>query len=508
MHNENRLRLLDYFGMAAFVFLMLIMSYFQSRHRMFWSDELMGYLVIREHSFARMIHNWQLGLDSSSLFHMVCGRWWMELFGPTELSLRLFSATGMAASFVVLWKCARRFFSTALVACCVPFVYFLNPIVAWQFSNARMYGGFLLGAALASLAFVDADPRKPLRLRAYLLTFFAHAFLIASHILGLMYSGIFLAGLIAQDLYLRQFRPKLYLCCIAGWSVLALTVKNIQGTMALGRPAYWTVRPGWKDLIKGTTVFSRPLLEIIVILGLVALLLSFSRKVGGPADSTTPRLSLYFLLASYAAMLIVSFVVSRITTSIFLDRYLMPVILGDALLVCELVQRVAENSPQKKWARASAISIALIGFCAIYIARFRHPYFLPTRNFTNELVTREPLPLPMVIADIGLFAQMEFYKNDKRLMLTPVDWSVAADPDAGPGGAAGSREMDNWKSVGYFSDHILPTQDILSRFPRFLLVNEHFHTLWFRRYIMNNPMYTVLPQPTFRGDDVWLVERK
>ncbi len=488
---------------------MMAMSYAHSANRMFWGDELMGWMVMREKTFLGMIHNWQLGLDSGSLFYIVFGRWWMELLSPSELSLRLFSATGMAVSFVIIWICARRFFSALIVACCVPIVYFLSESVAWQFSNGRMYGGFLIGAALASLAFVEADPQRQIRSRTLLLVFGAHAFLIASHILGLMYSGIFLAGMVAQDLYTRELRPKLYLCGVAGWSVLIVSLKNIQGTMALGKPAYWTVRPTWHDLVRALTMFSRPLrFLMLVLVVLTALSAIWKRNAENKTQGCGPRTPLYFLLGTYGAILLVSFSISRVTTSIFLDRYLMPVIFADALILCELVQRVREAYGTGKLLRYAVVTAGLLLFIVSYVHRFRHAYVLPKANFTGALIERDPDKIPMVIADIMLFSEMEFYQNDKLFMMTPVDWSVAADPDAGPGGAAGSREMDNWKAVGYYSNHILPTQEILRTYPNFFLVNEPHHTLWFRRYIVNNPQYRISKQQSFQGDDVWLVERQ
>lgn len=111
----------DVVWMTAVVILMAVFWYIRSRHRIFWGDELAAMVLMREKSYPVMLHNWRASLDSGSLFYETFGRWWVQLFSASEISLRAFSAAGVASSFIILWLTARRFYSIAVVGICLPF---------------------------------------------------------------------------------------------------------------------------------------------------------------------------------------------------------------------------------------------------------------------------------------------------------------------------------------------------------------------------------------------------
>jgi hypothetical protein len=101
----------DAIGILLLSVLLLSLSYFRSRHRMFWGDEIMGWLVLKQPDWKSLLHLWDAGIDSSGIWYYVFGRPWIALFGASEISLREYSAAGIAATAAILWIAARRFYS-------------------------------------------------------------------------------------------------------------------------------------------------------------------------------------------------------------------------------------------------------------------------------------------------------------------------------------------------------------------------------------------------------------
>ncbi len=505
---------LDWAGVAFYAAVLLLLAYLRSRNTMFWSDEVMGWLVLHEKTFPLLLHSWQAGLDSSGIFFYIFGRPWVKAFGDREIALRMFSAAGVAGSCVVLWLCARRFFRIGVVAAVLPVVYLWNPVMVWQLANARSYGLFLCAIALVAYAFALTDPDKPTTGRLLVLTFLAHLLLLGSHILGLLYSGVFLMGLVARDLWFRTFRWKLYLSVVASWSMLLLSWKNIQATSALGKPSFWTIKPHLHDLGLGFTDFDVSLRRICIVLAICVFASYMSLRGAGLRDPLVPRgkKTLYALIATFAACVLVMFAISRVTTSVYVDRYLLPVLLGAGLALCEMATLLLDWWKPGKYARiALVIAGAIFAAYAVREAKHMHTIY-PEKDYTARLAASIPSGVPAVITNGGVFVEMVHYRNQEVRLLTPVDWSIALDPMAGPGGVSGAHEMDNWKSIGYYSDQIQPTSQILAENKSFLLMSDDEHTLWFHRYVEANPHFVVSDlgewPAGFASLHVWLVRRK
>ncbi len=503
------LGLWDWVWMGAVLLLLGVYSYARARNRIFWGDELNAYVLMQQKSFWAMMHNWRLSLDSGSLFYTSVGYWWVRIFSPPEIALRAFSAVGMGASFVLLWITARRFYPVIVVGACVPLAYMLNEFVRWQFYNGRMYGGFMAATALVIFALVKAAPGQPLTRRVLLLTFFAHLFLMSSHVLGLLYSGVFVAGLVAQDLWARSFRPRLYLSAAASWLVLIVSYANIKNTAALSKYGYFTQTPRLSDLINGTTVYSKGMLHIVCLLFASALLARLlTQKAMPQAERAPARTPVYFVLLCCAAILILAFGVSRFATSIFYNRYLLPVCLGDALLMCELLYWTITPLPRSRALRYVGVELASVLFVALYVRKFSLPFEFPVPDYTGAWMEKAPAGMPMVITDPGVFAELNHYHGEQRTMVIPLDWSVSTGPNSDSATATGTLQLERWQSGGIFAGHILSTDAILTGFPAFLALNTPEHSLWFQRYIKDNPGYDVVKEGTFGGQDFWIVRRR
>jgi hypothetical protein len=269
----------------------------------------------------------------------------------------------------------------------------------------------------------------------------------------------------------------------------------------LGKPSFWTIKPTLNDLIKGFFVFApncEKLLEVMLLAFLVSLY-SRTKREGRPDVLLRQRASLYFLLGPFLILPLIMFAVSRVTTSIFVDRYLLPLAIGDALLLCELTSRLWGMLDVPRNVRNGVIGVLLLALPVLYVRDLRVVDPLPPRDYTKALLQKIPGADPLVITDYGVFIEMVYYRNQARRILTPTDWSVELDPAFGPGGVSGLHEMENWKMYGVYADQILPTGSILESQRNFVVVSDQMHLLWVSRYILSNPKYVTRELQPFMG---------
>lgn len=428
---HGRLGTLDWAGITASLLVLLVISYLRSRHLMFWGDEIMGWTMLREDDLGRFYKSWSEGADSSGLFYHFLGRAWLTVFGATELAARMFTAVGLWVSLALTWAAARRHYSSAIVSFCIPFAFVSNEAIIFQLSNARTYGLFMAAASAVAYMFLSARPGVALTPRLLLSTALAHAFLIGSHVLGVVYSGLFVAGLIVQDLWYRKLRWKLYASAFCGWIILFWVWRNLRANVDIGKPYFWTERPLLSDLPLGMAGYGTPTLVLCCILLATAYGAHLARKAMNVQEDLIPssRTPLYFLIGTLLSASIIFFMKSLVGNSVFVDRYLLPTLVGSALLLCDLTSRllVLTGKPRIAGGRVVLAVLLLAAFCL----RSR-PRDNADNNYTTALVRKIPVGIPAVTTDVNIFAELVHYQNQHAKLETEVDWPFTLDMSHGP----------------------------------------------------------------------------
>jgi hypothetical protein len=499
------LQLADAIGISLFCVLLLIVSYFRSRHCMFWSDEIMGWFVLRQPTWHDLLHLWNAGIDSSGIWFYVLGRPWVAIFGASEISLHEFSAAGLAASGAILWIVARRFYSILPVAATIVFVFSASLGLSWQLANGRTYGVFLLANSLVIyLLFHGENPRfgrpSPLFLVA---SFAAYSFLIGSHILGVLYAGFYLAVQLAFDLRGRRFRPVLYLSVALSFLTFLLNLTNLRATIMLGKPVFWTQRPTYLNLLSMGVVFDhRVAYPMIFLLVLVLLSLRYRAR----------RAPVYLLALGFTVLDILLFYYSRFATSIYVNRYTLPFSFISILILSELFTQLKEANtflPRVRQFFPAVFLLAAAG--GFFLHKWQRPW-LPFHNYTGPLMAMLPPGLPVIDTDPGSFVEIEFYQHNflKQPLLFPADRSVALDP-RNVVGASGFNEMDNFKSHGLYVDNIVPTSQVLDRYPNFVVITGLYPNMWLPDRILSDPRFSATNYGTYDDGDsvfhIWVVHR-
>ena len=318
----------DYVAMVAGFLLCFTISWTLGHGRIFWEDEMLGWMLLTDPSWHHMIQAWNQGADGGGFAFYASGRIWLHLFGPSEVAFRAYSATCFGLAFAVNWMTFRRFYERWVTGFALFNTWFCSPPIVLHLVEGRFYGLLMLFASAVLWLVIrlqDSVGRTPVRL--YVGFFAANAVLTTSHLLGVVYSVFLLVALVALDLLAGRRRPALYVCAAASWLLLLPERYSIEASAAVGRPWFWTVQPPLYRLLGPLTGYSGEIAAVIALL-LVPLGISVQRQRGAwhgeLLQAYRARRSLY--VGSFALVLTaVAFLLEGfVGPSLFINRYLMP----------------------------------------------------------------------------------------------------------------------------------------------------------------------------------------
>ena len=515
---EQASRKRDILTSVALLFGTLALSLGYSRGRIMWSDELFGWMLVTDPSFRHMLFAWNAGADGGGICFYLLARGWLDVFGRTVTAFRLFSAAGVGLSAAFSFGAARRFFPWSVAAGCVSLLWFTSDIVLWQVMQGRFYGLLLAGVAVAAyLAMLTAEAVTAKRL---LLTFLCHTLLAGTHPFGVIYSGVIVGAMVLSDGMAHRLRPRVYLAAISGWWILLPSIEALRNTAAVGRPRFWTVTPRLADLGAAFSCWSLP---AAVVLGgaaalCAALLLLRVIRLRDVRRSLHLNRPLLLLGGALVGVPLVAFLVSQRGTSIFVDRYLIAVVIGMSFLLCQLISWISTALGEYRSLRfAQRLVPVVLGVVLVLVAAVQFPshWSLPARDQNVELVRMLPAGVPIVVEAPDLFDQILAYHrepgHDFRFLL---DWENANAPGSLPGEVSGYHEMENWRKVGYFSGSIDDARPFLEGTPAFAVIHSP-QLLFFERRILRDPAFEI--QELAKGGrdpssaeplTVWMVRRR
>ncbi len=454
-----------------------------SLKRQMWGDEVFSWTELGDSSLGHLLHAVvRLGGAGMPLYYLL-GWPWAHLFGRSDLSLRLFSCAGICGAFLVMIAALRRRLGMRAAFLGVGFGLFASLLVVEQNCEARDYGLYLLLASLAvaQLLKVAETPRPAPRMLSLLAL--SQAGLVLGHVLGMIYGGLLLAALIAADAWQRQFRPKVYLCCMAGWLALVPWIPAIQSSIAVGRPHGWNPMPGIGDLLIGCSfwLFGGLYWQVVPHSAIVALLacwlaavlcVGFLVATGIRHMQRDPRRRPMVLIALALLAAPALFVaISHIVAPIFVPRYMLPSALGVALLAA-----VAFEGTRLMRERMTVLLSCGVLFLPIGAAMLARPANLDVTALVGIANGQ-----PVVCDSQKDFLVMTRYRPGSARY--PMDFQALAQGSGGPD----QRLMENYLRQGYFPGDLPDLRQVLAE-QRFLLL-DNTESDWFQRQIASNPLY-------------------
>ncbi|RXH58922.1 hypothetical protein [Granulicella sibirica] len=497
---------------------LVVLCLVRSRTRLMWSDELLGYGVLTAPSLRDTLAGWYQGADGGGIFFYLFGRIWMEVFHPSALSVRLYSTFSFIGSIGLIWWVARRFYAFAPVAIGVFFVYLTPDVVMWQEVNGRFYGFFMFAAALAVTMTLLTAEKDRLTTVELIGTAAAHALLIGSHILGLVYSASLIVALAVLDLSRRRIRWKLYASALGGWIMLPISAHAILASTSIAEKTFWTTKPRLIDLTYGATLFDQWMIHQLLFA--IALFnvgyLMRGRADGHPTGTGFTKSyhpAVFTVVGAIFLAEVVLFAKSRFGISVFADRYLLPIGLALVLLIAEGLSPFFRDSFFAKrssaWRSAAVAAILLVAFSSRSIRKIPYDFVYPRVGYPERLLNHLPPEKTIVVTFMPTFLLLRAYDPTHHYVYL-LDRTYDRSPRASMEDHSLQHLMENWKNAGLAKDDILSFEDILSADNNFTLLTDPSRDIWLKDRL-SEPSLSL--QPVTSYDEwfqvkVWTVQRR
>ncbi len=523
----------DYILMGVGFGFTLLVSAALGHGRIFWEDEMLGWMLLTDPSWHHMVTAWKMGADGGGFAFYLLGRLWLHLFGPSELAYRLFSATGFGLGFVLTYATLRRFYGRWIAAFAIFNTYFCSQPLVLHMVEGRFYGLLVFSLALAvwlTVKLQDYSGRPPAWF--YLAVLLAHALLVTSHILGVTYSFFVLAALVTLDRGAKRWRPRIYVTVAVTWLLLLPERAAIHASAQVGKPWFWTTQPTPVHLLGPLTGFSPEIVYVMFLLTVaIAVTLmrgseSWRARLGEGWDNRRP---IYVFTASFLGLALTYLLEGYVGPVLFVSRYLMPLVILTVFLNAEMLRWIDLRCFLPAHVRANAramMSLRWLGVVALVASvlhyDFEHvpPYLIMQKNYTDQLTAMLPKGVPVLIEDGLSFTEIIGRQHNSGVdYLFPLDWEEATRPFAPRLEVTQYNLMDNWRKVGYFSGSIVDLKTFLAKTPSFLVVDGQNY--WDRPAVppeIGNPLalrfaktpgYTVRRYGAIRRDSLvqiaWLV---
>ena len=485
---------IDWVYLGLISLLLILLCAVRSRTRLLWADETYGYTLFLSHSLSSAMRGWYEGADGGGPLYYALGSLWFTLVGLSAFTLRLFSTLGFIVALGFLWRSGRRFYAAPILAIAVSATFFLSRVTLWQAVNGRFYGLMLAATAFVVYCFLRAELVAPTP--ALLgMTATAHACLIGSHILGMVYSATLLLGLPALDLLRRRrLRPSLYLAGLSGWLILPLCRHAIHATTSVAKNAFWTVRPTLGDLLFGVAAFNRPLvLLLLFFVGATILVRSQSgRNTAQPRSSwrASSRLPLYIVIGAILSAQLVLYLKSQHGLSIYSDRYLLPVSLATIFLLAEGMTNLRSALAAKvpAW-HPPAAGIAL-GVLLVTAARAftNAPYaqLYPSPTMPARFAAQLPSQRQVLVTEAPAFTFLRLADPTHQYFFIS-DSVYDRDPSQANVDVAAQYLLANWRRAGFARSSILDVAELQQLNVDVTLLVDPMHDGWVQTRLLTDP---------------------
>jgi Dolichyl-phosphate-mannose-protein mannosyltransferase len=465
-----------------------------SLHKQAWTDEVFTWRELRDPSLWHLYYAVQHGADGGMPLFYTTAWLWARAFGTAVLTLRMYSCVAMCAALLVTWRTLRRFYGTWATAFGVLTFWGTSGLVLDENAEARFYGLFLLTVALVLSISMRLIVQPAPKLRLLVLSLFSQAALVLSHILGILYGGLILLGLILSDAAQRRFRPRIYLFHAAGWLALLVWLPSIRASMAVGKPHGWIGKPKleylfpaylfapfqqWFLLLERHSGEARwkmvqHLVEFSMLIALAVILLLGLRKLLAAEQRTSPDPGSAVLLPGYLLLSapLILFALSYLITPVFVARYMLPAGIGLAIVLADFAD--AHGSDGKAPSRLVWAGVA--SFLAILpmLSSLLMPPLSSSWQFLDVQRLDRTVPAnTAVVADwADDFAKLKRYRHSLHAhYYFLLDWPAAL---AGPKPAVTSYHLLSAnRDAGYYSRSIKDSGAFLCSHTDFVVLDTH-----------------------------------
>lgn len=483
---------------GATVVALLVACVIISGKKPLWYDEVLTRTLLTDPSMRHMLGAMAAGAEAAPPFYHFLARVWIFVAGSGVLALRALSWGGFSLAAILSWLLVRSEFGPRASALALLAVFCGSSTVHNQVAEIRFYGVLTCLVALALYLGALAMRKGAFSKGLLIATTLTHAALVLCHFFGFAYSGAILGAVVLWDYRVRRFRPLLYWAVAVGWLAYTPWVASTISQASMGSTGNWTPVPRLSDFIAafGFQITFLPALFLLV-LALIVLRPHGVAEQYRPVDLGAPiaaRLSLHHLAFALIAVIPVVFAFSRISVSIFLDRYLLPAALGFLVVLAEVFTRLGiDDVPlvaEKTTARLAHVAL-IGGMLSFPVYRALSMHDVPTPGAQLQTMDADGIPVtryPVVIESNLIFLPFTAYAAPTSPFYFALDSAAAADPRAMLGAGMENRGMRVFKRQGYFAHNIVDGKDFLCNTLRFAVVDDPHH-FWFERRVLGDSAF-------------------
>ena len=475
-------------------------------------DELYTTTLIGTPSFAHMVDGALRGVDGNPPLYLSLA-WALTHFSSIapEAILRVANLAILTATALMLTDIGRRIADALSVAVALALLCLINGEVVYALLEIRTYALYLClvtASFWATLAVVDR-PSKRRTARLAIIGMLA----ALSHSFGGFYviATISAATLTCWTGRSRDRTLALGLAALpATITTLAWISASFATQKAVATPYGWIPRPTLATLSEALTgSLQLTLLTLLALAWFAAcgyvspLFAGWRRKVAQSEDAI-----LFLILAAYAALTIAGWFGSQLITPFFVERYFIPNVLIGAVLLIYAVAAVRRLAPPRLFAIVVPVCL-LAGLAAVATGTSptagQTPCLTADGQFLEDGIDGD---LPIVIESPHAWLPRSRYAPG-RTAVYPLDWDgVLNHPYRARNNAMDFHIMEilkAWAPPGSaLATDLLPTDALLARYPRFLLLDETYRG-WFDELRAATPLSATLLRQS-AGCRLWQID--
>jgi hypothetical protein len=451
----------------AWVLLVFSVAYFMDTTLMaggkpLENDELYTFYIAQLHSSTEIWKFLLTGADQNPPpFYFVS---WISLALPIppEIAIRLPAVLGFWVMAICLFFIISRQSSVVwgLIAMIFPFTTAAGPYAY----EARPYGLLLgcTGLVWYSWILVTENPKSKIKMICLALSLTAA---VCTHYYAMLLVLAVATGEIARSIQRRQVDVRVWLAFFVGALPLVAFAPLMMAAASFGK--FWA-QPTWGLSLGFYTYLLGPATAVLVaIASLLELGLCGNSPQEqfrhGPATRVPPAHELVGTIA-LIGLPVMGIIVGKVVTGAYVDRYLLPALLGTVFLFCWVARYVSSD-------RAVVVvmlaCILVLGAAVQQLLWYRsfHSIVFERASLCEWLQRQPSTELPIAITDPALFFEMSHYaprETTERIF-------YVADPDD-----ALRRVGTNWVDRGLLSmKQLVPLRvQSLSELPKSFLVYE------------------------------------
>jgi hypothetical protein len=541
--------LLEWLPPGVVSFLLIMACYQHAKTTPFWQDEIFTHLFVTD-SFIHMIQANRDTINANPPLYYILSWIWVRAFGDSEFALRLTSCLPLCISVFFVWKILRiRFDYLPCYIALIP--NYLLGVVAFQNKEARFYGLYFL-LCVMMLYFYDRFKYLKGRKRINLCCIYLISFmLVMTHYFGVLFGMcILISDLLYCASMVRSKNEKIAThnqgkencmpligVVFASWITLLIVWGQELYRHVTAFKYSWIPRPTLPDLVGHFLMNSRffqfvvLFIFIIFVLCIIALRrdgVTIRDTVGGIAQDAIMLFSLIIVIMP----VVVTYVVSLLRSSIFLDRYLIFCHIGWVYIIALMLHIIFHSFGRflnNAFSGQDYSRFRVLFFVSLHIF-FVLSGFFGIVNVKSRIVRRgsdnaykvtvnemEKLDLyesevPVVISGIIWYERVTFYAGEeKRRFYCVIDKSYFLDTKEWVGFNMHSLHIREAIVRNYGDPNTMEWSEFVAKNPRFAVVTieERGSPSWVEYRFKNNPEYTVTQYPAPPNNAVvYLVERR